>query len=86
VAHGRFHSGNILYIVTINECLKFLMSTVNIKFSKKYFSYFQCKQADIVRHDLPYINLLLQQIFILVYYASLMRRQLCPLTTLWTKC
>jgi hypothetical protein len=55
------------------------MSTVNIKFSQKLFSYFECKQADVVRHDLRYINLLLQQTFVLVYQASLMKRQLCLL-------
>ena len=71
-----------IHIVTINECLKFLMSTVNTKFSQKCFSYFECKQADIVRHDLPYTNLLMQQTFVLVYQASLMRRQLYPLITL----
>jgi hypothetical protein len=58
------------------------MSTVNTKFSQKCFSYFECKQADKVRHDLPYINLLLHQTFALVYQAFLMRRQLCPLIKL----
>ena len=58
------------------------MSTVNTKFSQKSFRYFEHKQADIDRHDLPYINLLLQKTFVLVYQASLMRRQLCPLITL----
>jgi len=58
------------------------MSTVNTKFSQKRFSYFEHKQADTVRHDPPNMNLLLQQTFVLVYQASLMRRQLCPLITL----